>query len=225
MATSSIAICTRTAGRTHEHGHEAEDRARPLARAGLRDRSRPRDRRLRRRRRAPARVASRTGARGGCGSRPCSPPGAPFRWRALLAVRVRDHARARRVAPTRARARDGRLHIDVRLLVLAGRRGRGAVRGMTRRRRHGARRACLRGRALEAVQGAFRRRGQSAGGRAARCDGWGPTAKVGSVARAWAELARLMHECGAATVGDLDPAEVAGRAEKLWVVPPGGSLL
>ena len=55
--------------------------------------------------------------------------------------------------------------------------------------------------------------------------GWGPTAKVGSVARAWAELAHLMHECGAATVGDLDPAEVAGRAEKLWVVPPGGSLL
>jgi hypothetical protein len=55
--------------------------------------------------------------------------------------------------------------------------------------------------------------------------GWGPTAKVGSVARAWAELARLMDECGASTVADLDPGDVASRAERLWVVPPGGSLL
>ena len=55
--------------------------------------------------------------------------------------------------------------------------------------------------------------------------GWGPTAKVGSVAIAWAELARVMEERGAATVGELDAAEVAERAERLWVVPPGGSLL
>lgn len=55
--------------------------------------------------------------------------------------------------------------------------------------------------------------------------GWGPTAKVGSVARAWSELARLMEDAGAATVADLDPAAVAERAQKLWVVPPGGSLL
>jgi hypothetical protein len=55
--------------------------------------------------------------------------------------------------------------------------------------------------------------------------GWGPTAKVGSVALAWAELARHMDETGAATVGDLEPAEVAERAERMWVVPPGGSLL
>jgi hypothetical protein len=55
--------------------------------------------------------------------------------------------------------------------------------------------------------------------------GWGPTAKVGSVARAWAELARHMDETGATTVGDLDPAAVAERAERMWVVPPGGSLL
>ena len=54
--------------------------------------------------------------------------------------------------------------------------------------------------------------------------GWGPTAKVASVAMAWAELARLMEHGG----GDrcrLEPDEVARRAEKLWVVPPGGSLL
>jgi hypothetical protein len=55
--------------------------------------------------------------------------------------------------------------------------------------------------------------------------GWGPTARVGGVALAWGELARLMDECQAATVADLDPDAVAQRAERLWVVPPGGSLL
>jgi hypothetical protein len=55
--------------------------------------------------------------------------------------------------------------------------------------------------------------------------GWGPTAKVGSVARAWGELGRLMDETSAQTVADLDRAAVAERAERLWVVPPGGSLL
>ena len=55
--------------------------------------------------------------------------------------------------------------------------------------------------------------------------GWGPTAKVGSVAMAWAELGRLMEHVEAATVGDLRPDAVVERAEKLWIVPPGGSLL
>jgi hypothetical protein len=55
--------------------------------------------------------------------------------------------------------------------------------------------------------------------------GWGPTARVASVARAWGELAKLMGERGAATVADLDRYDVAERAEQLWVVPPGGSLL
>jgi hypothetical protein len=55
--------------------------------------------------------------------------------------------------------------------------------------------------------------------------GWGPTAKVGFVAMAWGELARLMEQSQAKTVADLDPDAVAQRAEKLWVVPPGGSLL
>ena len=55
--------------------------------------------------------------------------------------------------------------------------------------------------------------------------GWGPTARVASVARAWAALAKLMDERGAATVADLDRDAVAERAEQLWVVPPGGSLL
>jgi hypothetical protein len=55
--------------------------------------------------------------------------------------------------------------------------------------------------------------------------GWGPTAKVASVAMAWAVFARLMEETGSATVADLDREAVAEHAEKLWVVPPGGSLL
>jgi hypothetical protein len=55
--------------------------------------------------------------------------------------------------------------------------------------------------------------------------GWGPTAKVGSVARAWSELARLMDETAAATVADLNPAAISERAQQLWVIPPGGSLL
>jgi hypothetical protein len=55
--------------------------------------------------------------------------------------------------------------------------------------------------------------------------GWGPTARVGSVAMAWAELGRLMEHVQVETVGDLRPDAVAERAEKLWVVPPGGSLL
>ena len=55
--------------------------------------------------------------------------------------------------------------------------------------------------------------------------GWGPTAKVGAVALAWSELGRLMRETGAATVADLDRDALVERAERLWVVPPGGSLL
>jgi hypothetical protein len=55
--------------------------------------------------------------------------------------------------------------------------------------------------------------------------GWGPTAKVASVAMAWGQLARLMQEQGAPTVGDLDPQVVLDLAERLWVVMPGGSML
>jgi hypothetical protein len=59
----------------------------------------------------------------------------------------------------------------------------------------------------------------------AAATGWGPTARVGSVARAWSELGRALAQAGATTVGELDPAEVAAFAPRLWVVPPGGSLL
>jgi hypothetical protein len=55
--------------------------------------------------------------------------------------------------------------------------------------------------------------------------GWGPTARVASVARAWSDLARVMTGAGAKTVAELDPKEAATRAGALWVVPPGGSFL
>ncbi|HEY7622081.1 MAG TPA: hypothetical protein VH834_20080 [Solirubrobacteraceae bacterium] len=55
--------------------------------------------------------------------------------------------------------------------------------------------------------------------------GWGPTARVATVARAWRELADDMARERAATVADLGPERAAAAAERLWVVPPGGSLL
>jgi hypothetical protein len=55
--------------------------------------------------------------------------------------------------------------------------------------------------------------------------GWGPTARIASVARAWSELAQAMANAGAATVAELEPQEASARARALWVVPPGGSLL
>jgi hypothetical protein len=55
--------------------------------------------------------------------------------------------------------------------------------------------------------------------------GWGPTARVGGVARAWSELGRTMAGAGVARVRDLDPEVVETFARKLWVLPPGGSLL
>lgn len=53
--------------------------------------------------------------------------------------------------------------------------------------------------------------------------GWGPMARVAPVAMAWANLHRQMHEAGARTVADLDPAALAGRLEALWIVMPGSS--
>ena len=55
--------------------------------------------------------------------------------------------------------------------------------------------------------------------------GWGPTARVGAVARCWSELARTMSGAGAVRVRDLDAAQAGEYARRLWVVPPGGSLL
>ncbi len=55
--------------------------------------------------------------------------------------------------------------------------------------------------------------------------GWGPTARVAGVATAWRELARTMERAGVERVAELDPDTVLELAPRLWVVPPGGSLL
>jgi hypothetical protein len=55
--------------------------------------------------------------------------------------------------------------------------------------------------------------------------GWGPTARVGGVARGWSALGRAMSAAGAVRVRDLGADEAGAYARRLWVVPPGGSLL
>jgi hypothetical protein len=55
--------------------------------------------------------------------------------------------------------------------------------------------------------------------------GWGPTARVAPVALAWRELTVTMERNAAAAVSDLDPEVIVQLAPRLWVVPPGGSLL
>ena len=52
--------------------------------------------------------------------------------------------------------------------------------------------------------------------------GWGPTARVAPVARAWAELAAAMDERAAQTVAGLPSEQIAELAPRLWVVLPGG---
>ena len=51
--------------------------------------------------------------------------------------------------------------------------------------------------------------------------GWGPTARVAPVARAWRELVLEMERSGCATVAELDTAALTALAPKLWVVMPG----
>ena len=58
-----------------------------------------------------------------------------------------------------------------------------------------------------------------------RAGGLGHRSRVSGVAAAWNGLAAAMREAGAATVADLDRETLAERADALWVVPPGGSLL
>jgi hypothetical protein len=48
--------------------------------------------------------------------------------------------------------------------------------------------------------------------------GWGPTARVGGVARGWSELGRAMSAAGAARVRDLGADEAGAYAQRLWVV-------
>jgi Fe-Mn family superoxide dismutase len=55
--------------------------------------------------------------------------------------------------------------------------------------------------------------------------GWGPMAKVGSIARAWTELAQTLDQRGATTVADLDPTVVISAATDLWIIPPGRGMV
>lgn len=55
--------------------------------------------------------------------------------------------------------------------------------------------------------------------------GWGPTARVAPVARAWRELSMALEKAQVGTVRELDNDQLTELAPKLWIVPPGGSLL
>lgn len=55
--------------------------------------------------------------------------------------------------------------------------------------------------------------------------GFGPTQRVASVASVWKGLGEAMRREDAATVEDLDRETLRARADRLWVVPPGGSFL
>ncbi|MGH3266089.1 MAG: hypothetical protein ACRDNS_29315 [Trebonia sp.] len=51
--------------------------------------------------------------------------------------------------------------------------------------------------------------------------GWGPTARVAPVARAWRELANAMEGAQAGTVSELSAEVIVELAPRLWVVLPG----
>lgn len=55
--------------------------------------------------------------------------------------------------------------------------------------------------------------------------GFGPTQRVASVAAVWEGLAAAMGRESAATVADLEEETLLSRADRLWVIPPGGSFL
>jgi Fe-Mn family superoxide dismutase len=55
--------------------------------------------------------------------------------------------------------------------------------------------------------------------------GWGPMAKVGTVARAWGDLAKNIEGRGAQTVADLDPGMIKKAALELWIIPPERGMI
>ena len=55
--------------------------------------------------------------------------------------------------------------------------------------------------------------------------GFGPTIRVAPVALAWRELEIALDRAGVATVAELDGESILALAPKLWVLPPGGTLL
>ena len=55
--------------------------------------------------------------------------------------------------------------------------------------------------------------------------GWGPMAKVGTIARAWGDLAKNLEGRGAANVADLDPGLIKKSALELWIIPPERGMI
>jgi len=55
--------------------------------------------------------------------------------------------------------------------------------------------------------------------------GIGAMERVATVASVWKGLAEAMARAEAATVADLDREDLRSRADRLWVIPPGGSFL
>ena len=49
--------------------------------------------------------------------------------------------------------------------------------------------------------------------------------RVAPIAAVWEGLVKAMRAEDAATVADLDEETLRSRADRLWVVPPGGSFL
>jgi hypothetical protein len=55
--------------------------------------------------------------------------------------------------------------------------------------------------------------------------GWGPMAKVGSIARAWTDLAKTIEGRQAACVAELDAGQIKKYAVDLWVIPPERGMI
>ncbi len=55
--------------------------------------------------------------------------------------------------------------------------------------------------------------------------GWGPMAKVGSIARAWGELAKNLEGRQAASVAELEPGMIKQTAMDLWIIPPERGMI
>ncbi len=69
---------------------------------------------------------------------------------------------------------------------------------------------------------------EEARGRAAELDAagdWGPLRRTRPVARAWRELAELIEQKPAASVGELDAETIVDYAERLWVIAPADGLI
>ena len=80
--------------------------------------------------------------------------------------------------------------------------------------------AGLRRERVQAVRRLHARRGQARAAELSAAAGWGPTARVGGVARGWSELGRAMSAAGAARVRDLGAAGPGLRGSSARICGP-----